>query len=53
MLGYILLSKSLLEFDVFLEAYIVPCIGSHHSPICLEIDIEVAPKNRPFRFESF
>lgn len=39
--------------DVYIEAMILPAIGSDHWPIKLEVDLKQSPKRRPFRFEAF
>eukprot|EP00253_Pinus_taeda_P017518 PITA_17518 len=41
-----------LEKGTFFQAKILPCMGSGHWPICLEIDLQMAPQNRSFRFGS-
>eukprot|EP00253_Pinus_taeda_P003988 PITA_03988 len=48
-----LLSEQVLNKDVFIEARILPGLGSDHWPICLEIDIKKTNIKKPFRFESF
>eukprot|EP00253_Pinus_taeda_P029818 PITA_29818 len=48
-----LLSEQVLNKDVFIEAKILPGLGSDHWPICLEIDIKKIKSKKPFRFESF
>lgn len=39
--------------DVFVEAKILPALGSNHWPIRLEIDIKKNSCKKPFRFEAF
>eukprot|EP00253_Pinus_taeda_P007926 PITA_07926 len=53
MLDRFLLSEQVLNKDVFIEAKILPGLGSDHWPICLEIDIKKTNIKKPFRFESF
>lgn len=48
-----LLSEQTLNRDVFIEAKILPGLGSDHWPICLEIDIKKIKGKKPFRFEAF
>jgi hypothetical protein len=36
-----------------IEYTILPCHGSNHWPIYLNLDIKEGPKNRPFKFEAF
>eukprot|EP00253_Pinus_taeda_P003926 PITA_03926 len=48
-----LLSEQILNRDVFIEAKILPGLGSDHWPIRLEIDIKKNNGNKPFRFEAF
>eukprot|EP00253_Pinus_taeda_P013029 PITA_13029 len=48
-----LVSESILNKDIFVEAQILPSLGSDHWPIKLEVDIKVRKGKRPFRFESF
>lgn len=48
-----LLSESIMNRDVFLEAKIMRALGSDHWPIRLEIDIKKNSGKKPFRFESF
>jgi len=48
-----LLSEQVLNKDVFIEAKILPGLGSDHWPISLEIDIKKIKSKKPFRFESF
>jgi exonuclease III len=46
-----LLFESLITQNLSIEAIILPCHGSDHWPICLDLDIQSAPINRPFRLE--
>ena len=48
-----LISEQIMMKDVYIEAMILPIVGSDHWPIKLEIDLKQSPKRRPFRFESF
>jgi len=48
-----LLSEQIMNRDVFVEAKIIPAMGSDHWPIRLEIDIKKNSSKKPFRFESF
>lgn len=48
-----LISEQVMMKDVFIEATILPVVGSDHWPIKLEIDLKQRPKNKPFRFEAF
>eukprot|EP00253_Pinus_taeda_P017089 PITA_17089 len=48
-----LVSEPVMNKDVFIEAKIMPCLGSDHWPIRLEVDIKKNCGRRPFRFESF
>eukprot|EP00253_Pinus_taeda_P015690 PITA_15690 len=48
-----LLSKQILNKYVFIEAKILPSLGSNHWPIRLEIDIKKNKGKKPFRFEAF
>eukprot|EP00253_Pinus_taeda_P014726 PITA_14726 len=48
-----LVSESIMNKDIFVEAQILPSLGSDHWPIKLEVDIKVRKGKRPFRFESF
>eukprot|EP00253_Pinus_taeda_P035212 PITA_35212 len=48
-----LLAEQVLNRDVFIEAKILPGLGSDHWPICLEIDIKKIKSKKPFHFESF
>eukprot|EP00253_Pinus_taeda_P029130 PITA_29130 len=48
-----LVSEAIMNKDVFVEAKIIPSLGSDHWPIRLEIDIKKIQGKRPFRFEAF
>eukprot|EP00253_Pinus_taeda_P011292 PITA_11292 len=48
-----LVSEPVMNKDVFVEAKIMPCLGSDHWPIRLEVDIKRNCGRRPFRFEIF
>eukprot|EP00253_Pinus_taeda_P036581 PITA_36581 len=48
-----LVSEAIMKMDVFVEAKIIPSLGSDHLPIRLEIDIKRIQGKRPFRFEAF
>ena len=48
-----LVSESIMNRDAFLEAKIMPAIGSSHWPKRLEIDIKKNSGKNPFKFESF
>eukprot|EP00253_Pinus_taeda_P009631 PITA_09631 len=48
-----LVSEAIMKMDVFVEAKILPYLGSDHWPIWLEIDIKRIQGKRPFRFEAF
>eukprot|EP00253_Pinus_taeda_P010493 PITA_10493 len=48
-----LVSEAIMNMDVFVEAKIIPSLGSDHWPIRLEIDIKKIQGERPFRFEAF
>eukprot|EP00253_Pinus_taeda_P023228 PITA_23228 len=48
-----LVSEGIMNKDIFIEAKIMPSLGSDHWPIRLEVDIKVSQGKRPFRFESF
>lgn len=48
-----LISEQIMNRDLFVEATIMPAMGSDHWPIRLEINIKKNPLNRPFRFEAF
>jgi len=48
-----LISEQLISNGIFIEATILPCMGSDHWPVRLEVDLKVRSKNRPFRFEAF
>lgn len=48
-----LVSESIMNKDIFVEAQILPSLGSDHWQIKLEVDIKVLHGKRPFRFESF
>eukprot|EP00253_Pinus_taeda_P027077 PITA_27077 len=48
-----LVSEAIMKMDVFVEAKIIPSLGSDHWSIRLEIDIKRIQGKRPFRFESF
>eukprot|EP00253_Pinus_taeda_P014645 PITA_14645 len=48
-----LVSETVMKMDVFVEARIIPSLGSDHWPIRLEIDIKRIQGKRPFRFEAF
>eukprot|EP00253_Pinus_taeda_P004365 PITA_04365 len=48
-----LVSEAIMKMDVFVEAKIIPSLGSDHWPIRLEIDIKRIQGKRPFRFEAF
>eukprot|EP00253_Pinus_taeda_P026517 PITA_26517 len=52
-LDHFLVSESIMNKDIFVEAQILPSLGSDHWPIKLEVDIKVRHGKRPFRFESF
>jgi len=52
-LDQFLVSEQILNRDVFVEAKILPALGSDHWPIRLEIDIRKNPHKFPFRFEAF
>lgn len=52
-LGRFLVSESIMNRDVFIEAKIMPTLGSDHWPVRLEIDIKKNSGKRPFRFEAF
>lgn len=49
-LNCFLVSEGLISRDIFFEATILPCMGSNHWQICLEMDMKLAPTNQPFRF---
>eukprot|EP00253_Pinus_taeda_P033811 PITA_33811 len=48
-----LVSEAIMKMDVFVEAKILPSLGSDHWPIRLEIDIKRIQGKRPFKFEAF
>ena len=48
-----LVSKTIMNIDVFIEAKIMPSLGSDHWPIRLEVDIKNNLGKKPFRFEDF
>eukprot|EP00253_Pinus_taeda_P008746 PITA_08746 len=48
-----LVSEAIMNKDVFVEAKIIPSLGSDHWPIRLEVDIKRIQGKRPFRFEAF
>eukprot|EP00253_Pinus_taeda_P029063 PITA_29063 len=48
-----LLSEEILNQHMFIEAKILPSLGSYHWPIRLDIDIKKFKGKKPFRFESF
>lgn len=48
-----LATKHLLGKDIFYEAIILPCQGSDHWPIKLEIAMNNQNQNRSLRFEAF
>eukprot|EP00253_Pinus_taeda_P023904 PITA_23904 len=48
-----LLSEQVLNKYVFIEARVLPGMGSDHWPICLEIDIKKTNIKKPLCFESF
>eukprot|EP00253_Pinus_taeda_P031160 PITA_31160 len=48
-----LVSEGIMNKDIFVEAKIMPSLGSDHWPIRLEVDIKVLQGKIPFRFESF
>eukprot|EP00253_Pinus_taeda_P003073 PITA_03073 len=48
-----LVSEGIMNKDIFIEAKIMPSLGSDHWPIRLEVDIKVNQGKRPFRFEYF
>ena len=48
-----LVSEGIMNKDIFVEAKIMPSLGSDHWPIRLEVDIKVNHGKRPFRFEAF
>ena len=48
-----LVSEAIMNKDVFVEAKIIPSLGSDHWPIRLEIDMKKIQGKRPFRFEAF
>lgn len=52
-LDLFLIFEYVVSRNIFLDASILPCMGSNHWPIQLEIDLKTWPKNRPFIFESF
>ena len=39
--------------DIFYEETILPCLGSNHWPIKLEISMNQKNQKKPFRFEAF
>lgn len=48
-----LATEHFLGEDIFYEATILPCQGSDHWPIKLDIAMNNQNQNRPFRFEAF
>lgn len=48
-----LFTEAIMNKDIFVEAKIIPSLGSDHWSIRLEIDIKKNRGRRPFRFESF
>jgi len=48
-----LATEHLLGKHIFYEATILPCLGSDHWPIKLEIAMNQQNQNRPFKFEAF
>lgn len=48
-----LISETIMNKDFFVEAKIMPSLGSDHWPIRLEVDIKRNRGRRPFRFETF
>jgi len=48
-----LISEQIINRDMYIEAMILPVMGSNHWPIMLEIDLKTSPKKCPFRFEAF
>eukprot|EP00253_Pinus_taeda_P023556 PITA_23556 len=47
-----LVSEQIMNRDVYIEAIILPAIGSDHWPIKLEIYLKQGPKKCPFRTEA-
>eukprot|EP00253_Pinus_taeda_P018718 PITA_18718 len=52
-LDLFLVFEGIMNKDIFIEAKIMPSLGSDHWPIRLEVDIKVNQGKRPFRFETF
>lgn len=48
-----LVLEQIMRRDVYIEATILPVVGSDHWPIKLEIDLKQGPKRIPFVFEAF
>eukprot|EP00253_Pinus_taeda_P010222 PITA_10222 len=48
-----LVSETIMNRDVFIEAKIMPALGSDHWSIRLEVDIKANLGKKPFRFETF
>lgn len=46
-------TKNIINRDVYYEASILPCMGSVHWPIRLEVDMKQGKTKRPFGFEAF
>lgn len=42
-----------MSWDIYIEAVMLPGMGSDHWPVKVEMDIKAKPKRKPFRFEAF
>jgi len=42
-----------MNWDIYIEAIILPGIGSYHWSVKVEMDIKASLKRKPFRFEAF
>jgi len=52
-LDKLLLLEHNINWDIFIEAMILPGMGSDHWPIKIELHIKANPKEKPFRFKAF
>jgi len=46
-------SEDLISKDIFFKASIMPCLGSYHWSILLEMNLTFGDYNQPFKFKSF
>lgn len=47
-----MVTKEVMDKEICIEAFSLPCLGSYHWPVHLEIDIKESPQKNLFHFEN-